>query len=233
MIKDKVTLENDLFIEFTVNKKEKTAEIIKCKSERPEIIIPRSIPYKSEEYVITSIAENSFESSYLVKSVKFSDDSELSVIKQNAFHLYFVESISIPSKVKEIHKNSIRGLSHLKKVTVSPQNPYYLSYEDKIILKKSSSEKVDFDVLFFSVCQIETVKIPSYVEIIEENAFSERISLETVEFPPDSKIRIIENNAFIYTNIESITFPPHLTKIGDFMIFREFPTFFNNLKKKN
>ena len=51
---------NELF--FSLNEEDKTAEIIgfQSKLSNNKIFIPRSITYNSQEFIVTSIKENSF-----------------------------------------------------------------------------------------------------------------------------------------------------------------------------
>lgn len=94
-----------------------------------------------------------------------------------------------------------------------PGNPHLQSYENKLILGKSSPEKDTYDTLAFVFKSIETVLIPSSIESIPPNAFQFCSKLKKVEFPSDSKLRIICNLAFSQSTIESISFPASLTTI--------------------
>lgn len=51
---------------------------------------------------------------------------------------------------------------------------------------------------------------------ILNHSFQGRSTLQTVRFAPNSKVEIIEESAFIFSSIERITLPPHLTEIGDY-----------------
>ena len=55
--------------------------------------------------------------------------------------------------------------------------------------------------------------IPSFIEIIKEQASSGCEKLRKINFESGSKLQVIEKNAFQNTAIESITIPPHLTQI--------------------
>ena len=45
---------------YYLDPKEKTASLQKCKSTLGEIFIPRSVEYKSDEYIVTSIEPYAF-----------------------------------------------------------------------------------------------------------------------------------------------------------------------------
>lgn len=165
----------------------KTANIKRCTSYKEEVIIPQYLKYQSQNYSVTSISEN-------------------------AFAYQKIKSISLPSTIVDLQQNCFYKLKHLEKITFET-NQYFTSYNDQFVLKKSSLEKVDFDILFYSISAITTAIIPPFIEIINPNVFE--VKLTKVEFSPDSKLRIIEKNAFAYTSIESISIPSHVTKINE------------------
>lgn len=82
---------------------------------------------------------------------------------------------------------------HLKQV-----GPFLISDDDKILFRMLSDEI--------------SCSIPNRIEIIADGAFAKRNSLKEVTLP--SSLRIIGNNAFEYTGIETISFPSSLVAIG-------------------
>lgn len=205
-------------IEYTLNKDNKTASV-KCVQMREIktdfIIIPRSINYESIEYVVTKINKDAFSLNQILKFIQFSDDSEIQVIEENAFELSSIEQFIVPPSLTEFTTKSFFLTTKLSKITVMPGNPIFISIDDKMICKKSSIEKVDYDYLFFCVQNIERVTIPSFIEIIGSYSLA-YCCLQSIEIPPDSKLRIFEKNAFTSTRIKSIKIPPHLTTICEY-----------------
>ena len=67
----KIVMRDDIL--YSINETEKTANII-ADSARGDIFIPRTIKYKTHEYVVTKILKGSFYNSF-VKSIKFPSDS--------------------------------------------------------------------------------------------------------------------------------------------------------------
>lgn len=61
-------------IQYELNKTERTAEIVKSNSIDGELIIPSSIIYESEVFVITKIKKKAFNLSKSIKSLNFSSD---------------------------------------------------------------------------------------------------------------------------------------------------------------
>ena len=58
----------------------------------------------------------------------------------------------------------------------------YISYDDKFIIGKSTPEKENFDALVFCNQDIEIAKIPSFIEIIDPDAFCNCFDLKSIEF---------------------------------------------------
>ena len=71
----------------------------------------------------------------------------------------------------------------------------------------------------FTSTALESILIPSYVEIIGDNVFTNCKFLKKVEFSANSKLKIIGENAFKQSAIESIEIPMHVTKIPKFVSF--------------
>lgn len=87
-------------------------------------------------------------------------------------------------------------------------------YDNKYILGKSSIDNDYFDVLVFSVRNINTVKIPSFIKKIEPFAFNECLSIRTFENSSDSNLQIIDENAFDNSSINKFIVPQRLTTIN-------------------
>ena len=94
-----------------------------------------------------------------------------------------------------------------------PINPRYVLNDGKIILGKSSLENDVYDVLVF-LCSQNKVTVPQSVKAIQKSAFCKCKNLRFVEFPENSQLQVIEEYDFESTAIQSISFPPHLSKIG-------------------
>ena len=88
---------------YLINFEEKTAQILKSKH-IGSIIIPRSINFDSQEYVITSLLERSFSCKVHMHSFDFAVDSEVRTIERNAFEYNNIQSITIPSSLVELKK---------------------------------------------------------------------------------------------------------------------------------
>lgn len=177
-------------IVYELDEKEKTAAVIQTSQYIQSLIIPRLINHESQKYNVTSILNE-------------------------ALSCYTIKSVCIPMTVIELKKGWCSKTISITNIQVSSKNPRYKTYEDKFIIGKSSLEQENYDVLAFCVRNVKKVTIPSFIEIIQSYAFEYCEHLQEIEIPSDSKLRIIEDNAFYLTAIESINIPPHLTQINE------------------
>ena len=207
---------NQKDIIYLINQQEKTASIINgTKSISKELIIPRAIINDFEEYIVTSISNNSFKNSYKVNSIQFAPDSKLRTIKKDAFSESSITSISLPASVTELDEGWCSDTYKLNNIKVDERNPRYSCINDEIIVGKSDESSEDFDILVFAVRKIRQIIIPSSIKIIASNAFEFCRNLMKVEFLPDSQLQIVNQYAFYQTYISSINIPPHVKRICD------------------
>ena len=136
------TLEQDNII-YSINYEDNTASIIELHPTMYEIIIPRSINYESTEYTITSILEKSIQSPN-IKSIQFPLDSELQTIEKNAFYYSKIERFTIPSSLTDLKEGWCDCVSYLNQVNVSPNNPRYKKYDDKMIIGKHNEQDAEY-----------------------------------------------------------------------------------------
>ncbi len=66
----------------------------------------------------------------------------------------------------------------------------------------------------FSFSGTRQIKIPKNVNQIGQRAFERCEKLQRVDFNPDSDLQLIKKHAFYCSSIQSISYPPKLTKIG-------------------
>ena len=97
-------------LSFSLNKEDKTAAVIGFEDHEDHILIPRSIKYESDEFIITRISKDSFKYSS-IKSIDFPPDSGLHVIEKHAFIYSTIESLTIPSTVSELKKGWCAGVT--------------------------------------------------------------------------------------------------------------------------
>lgn len=148
-----------------------------------------------------------------IQRLNIPENSELHEIEEGAFEITSHEELTIPSNLTELKEGWCNKTRNLKRIKMMPINPRYVLNDGKIILGKSSLENDVYDVLVF-LCSQNKVTVPQSVKFIQKSAFCKCNNLRFVEFPENSQLQVIEEYAFESTTIQSISFPPHLSKIG-------------------
>ncbi|KAK8861169.1 hypothetical protein M9Y10_012864 [Tritrichomonas musculus] len=118
---NKIVKEDNII--YCLNEDDKTANVIDNDKACHEIIIPRSIEYEEEEFIITAIKENSFKNSKIT-SINFPIDSELKIIAKDAFTDSELKQIWISSSVVELEKRCFYHAHRLRKVTTMRNNQF-------------------------------------------------------------------------------------------------------------
>ena len=121
---------------YLLDMEKNTASIIGNNSAKGNIIIPKSIKYESNEYIIKSISKLAFVSTE-IESVEFSSDSEIQTIEGEVFSNSFINKFSIPSSLTELKEEWCFGTSKLVTINVSPENQYYKNYGDNLVIGRS------------------------------------------------------------------------------------------------
>ncbi|KAK8870878.1 hypothetical protein M9Y10_008776 [Tritrichomonas musculus] len=224
------------YIKYSINEEEKTANVIRCQDNISEIIIPRSIKYESNEYVVTTISNGAFGYSN-VRSISFEPNSELRTIERNALYDSTLARLQIPASAIELEDGWCIGTKDLSHVEVEPGNARYSSFDGKCIIGKSDITQEDYDTLVFWVrdtleanipptikiigpyafsgSKIESIVIPSHITKICKRAFSECNQLFQIEFEPNSELRTIEKEAFYNSALAGIRIPSNTVELKD------------------
>lgn len=82
-----------------------------------------------------------------------------------------------------------------------------------MLIGKSTDKRENFDFLICYFGNLESATIPSFIEIISPYAFKDGDKIKRIEFPDDSKLRIIPEKLFSDTSIESIKIPSSVKQI--------------------
>lgn len=163
------------------------------------------------------ICELAFNECKQIRKVETSVNSKLKTIESSAFFNTSIESIILPSSLTKLQERWCFNSPNLKEIKVMPNNPIFSTCNNnEVLLKKSSNSKENYDVLVFAIQNIDALKILDDIEIISPFAFFNCNKLKTVDFSPESKLRIIGDFSFFKLNIEYISIPSHVTTIGQF-----------------
>lgn len=192
-------------IDYSLNDEDKTATVIGCAPATGHINIPELIKFESQEYIVTSIIGGAFTD--LSVDILFRPDM--------LYNISSVTHIILPSSVKELEEGWCCGASDLIEVKISPDNPYYKLYDNKLVLGKSNKEQENFNVLVFCPRNVKTLTLPDFIEIIDPFAFEGCFRLRKLIIQIESKLRIIKKYALSHTSIKSITFPSQLIDVEE------------------
>lgn len=113
--------------------------------------------------------------------IEMPDNSELSIIEENAFGNANFETFVISSKLSNEFNNFIENIQY-SEIFLCPNPNYTLYNDDEYMLAKSSPEKENFDVLLLVANISRTARIPLYIENIEKYAFFEIMMLSKLIF---------------------------------------------------
>lgn len=194
-------IEDESGLIFKINQKDKTAAVFRHSKEIEKVIIPRSIKYKNEEFIVTTIL-NAFNEDKTIETVQFDQNSELTIIGKSAFKNSSIKSISIPSKVVKIEKEAFVNCVQLKSVEF--QEPSELQFIGE---------------LAFNLTSIESIVIPSKVTKISSYAFYECTNLKTVEIVESPNSIAIESRAFSVSSIEKLTISSKFVQLKSWSFF--------------
>ncbi len=120
---------------------------------------------------------------------------------------YELTSITIPESVTTIEENTFHDCIKLYEITISPDNPTYVSSEGMIYSK---------DMQTLVVCaegRIGKIQIPDTVQQIGDNAFSRCTSLTQIIIP-DNVTKIGECAFYGCTSLTNINIPASVIVIG-------------------
>lgn len=203
-------------INFELNADNFTAKIIKSPEAKGDILIQRSINYNNHDFIITSIGEDAFKFNTKINSINMSTDSEIYLIENCVFSNSSINTIYFSSNVREFKEDWCKLVILLINVSVSPKNHYITYYENNFLLSKSNEKDEKFNNLIFARRNIEeTAIIPEFVTRICPHSFSLCSRLKSIQFPPNSQLISIEENAFSSSRIENITIPPSTQFLTD------------------
>ena len=123
--------------------------------------------------------------------------NDVTIIGPSAYYSVPIESIEIPSCITTIEREAFYECENLKSIVI-PDNVTKLG-----------------EAAFCSCKSLQSVTLSKNIEAIEPGTFYECTNLKTVNFPEGTKVKSINEGAFVFSGIESINLPTSLTKIGD------------------
>ena len=193
-------------IEFPINSHLQTIETV--------AFIEIAIEEISIPSTVIKIGEGAFAFCNNLRKVEIPENSNLQTIEEYAFLGTAIEEIYFPANFSELSNYWNHLISNLKIIVVSPFNKKYKFIEGKYLVSKSDDNSEEYDNLLFVRCDIKEFSFPPNIKVIKPLAFSECSNLRRIEFPTNSNLHTIGENAFSYLGIEEISIPPSVSKIG-------------------
>ena len=173
-------IDNHLLIKKTEENNENFDVLVYSLNDVKKVVIPK---------YIKRISSYSFSKIKTLKSVVFSQNSELISIEKEAFSHSSIEKISIPSTVNQICESSFLRCNHLKSVD--------FALNSELILINDEA---------FSYTSIRRIVIPNKVRKIGKQAFSFCHRLTAFEFLGDTVD--IESACFLHSiKLSFVSFP--------------------------
>ncbi|KAK8841019.1 hypothetical protein M9Y10_027856 [Tritrichomonas musculus] len=199
--------------QIIVGKSDKNSEnfdvLVFASREINQVTIPANIKH---------ISSFCFEDCENLRTVVFSENSQLRSIGKNAFTSSKIGRIHIPASVEELQEGCFFEAAKLKKMTISPENLNfkYLDEKHQIIVGKSDKNSENFDVIVFANRDISIARIPPSIKYINSYAFYNCKLLKKIIFLKNSELKNIGAFAFSHSSIEKITIPKSVEVCGRF-----------------
>lgn len=199
-------------LNFEYDSSNYTAKLITSRECRGDIVIPRSVYYKSHDYVITSM-EKTFYYNDQVTSLSFAEDAEIRSISAGTFSGSSFERIEIPSTVELC--NGWNENIDISAFHFAPNNPNFLWVNQNLLLKKMDPNSCVFDVAFIACPNFEEFVFPANVKEIAASLF-EYTNIKRIAFSENSELQIIGASSFSKTKIKEISIPSHVKFISKY-----------------
>ena len=164
---------------YVLNYEDQTASIVNNDEASGNLFIEKSVEHEGKEFIIKSINERSFENNKSIQSIEFSNESEITIIKEEAFLNCNIESLHIPRSINKLSDGWCRGTSKLTNIKIDPNNETYINLDNKMIIGKTSESNKEYEELIFVRRDIENLIIPTFIKRICKYSISET-SIRTV-----------------------------------------------------
>ena len=219
-------------ITYALKEKSKTAALFQKESAKGDVIIPQSINYYSEEYIITDISEIAFQFSESIETITFSENCKIPFIRKSSFSYCKFKTVRIlcpvticidafyHSQIDNIELRNIKSIeknafltSDIETITISSNfNGFEDGWCNGLYTKKFNIIQSDEDLISFYDDKYLIGKSDPKNDIFDVLLFA-RIDIEEVNIP--SFIRIIAPYAFgeCY-KLKHIVIPSQIIQIG-------------------
>lgn len=180
----------------------------------PEVVVPETVVYEQEEYLVKGISANAF--AYCESLTKVTLPESLCIIGDNAFsNCSSLAEINIPKGVDRISTYAFSWCISLKAINVSEENTHYCS-QGGVLFNADKTLLIRFP----QANETTEYVVPETVTEIANSAFYGCSSLTKVTLP--ESLQTIGDIAFTFcTALAEINIPKNVTQIGTFAVFSE------------
>ena len=182
------------------------------------VVIPDSVVYSGNTYIVTSINDRAF--SYCLGLTSITIGNSVTSIGDNAFYgCSGLTSVTIPNSVTSIGSDAFRGCSGLTSVTIpnsvaSIGSGAFQGCSGLTSVTIGNSVTSIGNSAFYYCSGLTSVTIPNSVTSIGDSAFAACLGLTSITIP--NSVTSIGNDAFYYcSGLTSVTIPNSVTSIGD------------------
>ena len=206
-------------ITYWINEKE--AVVAAADSSLTEANIPSSVEFEGNQYPVIKINDRVFSGNTNLTTVTLPES--LTTLGGEAFRgCQSLKIVKIPSKVTAIPDHCFEGCSSLESVTI-PDGVTTIGTDAFYKCKNLESVALPESLTTlgsrsFEFCKsLKTIKIPSGVTTIPFQCFNGCSSLESIAIPEG--VTDIGNEAFSGCNLNALTLPESLEKIGSWAFY--------------
>ncbi|OHT00450.1 hypothetical protein TRFO_32855 [Tritrichomonas foetus] len=190
-------------VTYRLNLSMNTAIVVQSPDAEGDITIPRSVYILTNEFIVKEIGQCSFENNRNLYSLFFDSDSEVEIIRENAFRNSSIKNIMFSPKLKKLERAWCAGSYSLSSVIVSQLNKYFVSERGAVLSK--SREK-----LYFVSRNQPSYTVSNTVRKICSFAFNGS-NIGNISFKNNSILENIKESAFeMCKNIKSLSLPPSI-----------------------
>ena len=151
-----------------------------------------------------------------MQSVISPKNSKLKRIRDAPFFCSTISKLVLPETLEYIDCGAFHDTENLKEIEISWKNELFSVTDETFFVAKSDRSLKDFDVLIFCRCDVENVKIPSSIKVINSYAFHYCSKLTTMTFEGGSSLETIDKYAILHNgSLKSIVFPPSVKYVNE------------------
>lgn len=85
------------------------------------------------------------------------------------FAFTLITSLTIPSSLIDLKEGCFLDAFNLRTINVSPNHPRYKMYDDRLLIKNSTNDAINYDSIAYCLPYKEEVTVPNFIKHIDES----------------------------------------------------------------